>query len=78
SLGNWSVPVACISVAWIAFITVLFVLPPNHLTGYIFGGTLIALLFLYLIAVRGRFRGPVPQATSREELLRIEAEFEKS
>jgi amino acid transporter len=77
SLGNWSVPVACISVAWIAFITVLFVLPPNHLTGYIFGGTLIALLFLYLIAVRGRFRGPVPQATSREELLRIEAEFEK-
>ena len=52
------VGVACISVAWIAFITVLFVLPPNHLTGYIFGGTLVALLFFYLIAVRGKFRGP--------------------
>ncbi|HZO89666.1 MAG TPA: amino acid permease [Chthonomonadaceae bacterium] len=76
SLGNWSVPVACISVLWIAFITVLFVLPPNALTGYIFGGTLVALLILYFAAVRGRFRGPVPQAKSQEELLRIEAEYE--
>jgi amino acid transporter len=76
NLGSWSVPVAVISLVWIAFITVLFVLPPNELTGYVFGGTLVALLLFYGIAVRGRFRGPVPQATSREELLRIEAKFE--
>lgn len=76
SLGNWSMPVAYISIAWIAFITVLFVIPPNDLTGYIFGGTLAALIFLYFAAARGRFAGPVPQATSEEEMRRIEAEFE--
>jgi amino acid transporter len=77
SLGNWSVPVNVIALIWIAFITVLFVLPPNDLTGYIFGGTLAALLIFYVIRVHGRFRGPVPQATSREALLKIEAELEK-
>ena len=76
SLGSWSVAVNSIAVLWIAFITVLFVLPPNQLTGYVFGGTLVALLIYYLVGVRGRFRGPVPQAASEEELLRIEAQFE--
>ena len=59
-----------------AFITVLFVLPPNDLTGYIFEGTLLALLVFYMAGVRGRFRGPVPQATSEEEMRRLEAQFE--
>jgi amino acid transporter len=76
NLGNWSVPVSVISLLWIAFITVLFVLPPNDLTGYIFAGTLVALLIFYLVAVRGRFKGPVPQATSEEEMRRLEADFE--
>ena len=78
NLGSWSVPVNLIAVLWIAFITVLFVLPPNELTGYIFGGTLIALLTYYLIAVRGKFRGPIPQAISEAELLRIESQYETS
>ena len=77
SLGNWSVPVNLVALVWIAFITVLFVLPPNDLTGYIFGGTLAALLVFYVLRVRGRFRGPVPQARSQDELLKLEAEFEK-
>ncbi|HZT44255.1 MAG TPA: amino acid permease [Chthonomonadaceae bacterium] len=76
SLGRWSVPVNCIALLWIAFITVLFVLPPNQLTGYVFGGTLAALLVYYWAGVRGRFRGPVPQAASEAELLRLEAEYE--
>jgi len=76
SLGSWSVPVTLIALIWIAFITVLFVLPPNSLTGYIFAGVLAALAVLYIVGVRGRFRGPVPQATSEEELLRIEAQYE--
>jgi amino acid transporter len=76
SLGNWSVPINIIAIIWIAFITVLFVLPPNTLTGYIFGGTLIALLIFYFVAVRGKFRGPVGMARSEEELLRLEAEIE--
>ena len=77
SLGNWSMPVSLVALAWIAFITVLFVLPPNELTGWIFGGALAALGLFYLARVRGRFQGPVPQATSQVELLKLEAEFEK-
>lgn len=77
SLGSWSLPITYISLAWIAFITVLFVLPPNHLTGYIFGGTLVALIGLYFVTARGKFKGPVPQAASEEEMLRMEAEFER-
>jgi amino acid transporter len=58
SLGKWSGIVNCIALAWIAFISVLFVLPPNQLTGYIFGALLIALIVLYLTSARSRFRGP--------------------
>lgn len=76
SLGNWSTPVAIVSLAWIAFITVLFVVPPNDLTGYIFAGTLVGLLALFVTTARGKFKGPVPQATSESEILRIESEFE--
>ena len=75
SLGNWSVPVNLVALAWIAFITVLFVLPPNELTGYVFAGTLLALLVFYCGCVRGKFRGPVPQATSPEELLKLERDL---
>ena len=57
-------------------LTVLFVIPPNDLTGYIFGGTLATLLVLYFATAHGTFRGPVPQAASEEEMLRLEAEFE--
>lgn len=76
NLGSWSVPINIIAILWIAFITVLFVLPPNTLTGTIFGGTLVAMLVFYFVAVRGRFKGPVGQAHSEEELLRLEAEYE--
>jgi len=62
SLGNWSMPVNLVALLWIAFITVLFVLPPNVLTGWIFGGTFAGLALFYVIRVRGRFKGPVPQA----------------
>jgi amino acid transporter len=76
NLGQWSVPVNLIALAWIGFITVLFVLPPNELTGFIFGGTLLALVTFYWLGIRGRFKGPVPQATSAEELLKMETELE--
>ena len=77
SLGAWSGPVNVIALIWIAFITVLFVLPPNDLTGYIFAGTFLALIIFYVARVRGRFRGPVAQASSDAELLKMEAELEK-
>lgn len=75
SLGRWTTLVNAVAIAWIAFITVLFVLPPNDLTGYIFGGTAMALVVYYFAAIRHRFKGPVPQAHSVEELQRIEEEY---
>jgi amino acid transporter len=78
NLGGWSVPVAGISVIWIAFITVLFILPPNHLSGIVFGLTVLALVIWYFVSARGRFQGPVRQATSEEEMRRIESEFERN
>jgi amino acid transporter len=77
SLGAWSAPVNAIALGWIAFITVLFVLPPNHLTGAFMAGSLIALFAWYALALRGRFRGPMPQAASRDDLLRRERELEE-
>jgi len=77
NLGNWSVPVNVVALVWIAFITVLFVLPPNELTGFIFGGTFVAMAGFYYVRVHGRFRGPMPQAKSQQELLSMEAELEK-
>ena len=50
--------VAVVAVIWIAFITVLFVLPPNALSGWIFGGCSVAVIAWYFIAIRGRFQGP--------------------
>jgi amino acid transporter len=58
NLGAWSRPVNVIALIWIAFITVLFVLPPNQLTGYVFGATLLAVVVLYFATARGRFLGP--------------------
>ncbi len=76
NLGSWSGPVNTVAIVWVAFITVLFILPPNELTGIIFGGTLLALLAYYWIAVRGRFRGPLPQAASESGLLQIEQDLD--
>lgn len=64
NLGKWSILVNGIALAWIAFISVLFVLPPNDLTGKIFGALLIALIVLYVASARGKFRGPAHAAVS--------------
>jgi hypothetical protein len=46
------------------------------LTGCVYAGTLAALLAYFLIGVRGRFRGPVPQAATEADLARLEQELE--
>ena len=58
SLGRWGALVNALAVAWVAFITVLFVAPPNEQTGYTFAGALVLLGVYYLTLVRGRFAGP--------------------
>ena len=57
-LGRFSLLVNLAALAWIAVITVLFVLPPNELAGYTFTGSLLALLVYWRSYMRARFRGP--------------------
>lgn len=57
-LGRFSAPVNAIALAWVAIITVLFVLPPNLLAGYTFAGSVGALALLWFFSMRARFRGP--------------------
>ncbi|HET7135986.1 MAG TPA: amino acid permease, partial [Casimicrobiaceae bacterium] len=57
-LGRFANAVDVIALAWIAVITVLFVLPPNQLAGYTFAGSLAALAVYWFAWMRARFRGP--------------------
>jgi len=57
-LGNASVPLAVLAVVWVGVITVLFVLPPNQLVGYTFGGCIAAIGLYWFVVARARFRGP--------------------
>lgn len=58
SLGRWSTPVALVAVLWIAFITVVFVLPPNQQAGRVMAGLLLALAVIWFGWSRSRFEGP--------------------
>ena len=78
NMGRYSRPMNAIAVLWIGFITVLFVLPPNELTGKVFAVVFALLLAYYAAAVRGKFKGPVPQALSEQDLLKIEQEFDRA
>lgn len=74
NLGKWGGLINTIAVAWVAFITVLFVVPPNALTGKTFAGLLTVLAVYYVTRVRGVFQGPKKLGTE-EELLRMEEEL---
>jgi amino acid transporter len=56
-LGRWSNLVNLVAVAWIAFITVLFMLPPNERTGLTFVALLVGLVALWWGWARARYRG---------------------
>jgi len=77
NLGAWGSAINAVAVAWIAFIFVLFVAPPNQLTGYTFAGVAVLLTVYYLAAVRGKFEGPKNVGTE-EDLLRVEEDLEKT
>ena len=58
SLGAFSTPVATVAVLWIAFILVVFVLPPNDQAGQVMGGLLAVLCVIWFGWSRSRFAGP--------------------
>jgi amino acid transporter len=57
-LGRYSPLVNAVALAWVAVVTVLFVLPPNELAGYTFAGSLALLTLYWRGYMRSRFRGP--------------------
>ncbi len=82
-LGRWSKPVGVIATVWVAFITVLFMLPqafpPNLQTNFNYApvAVLFVLLFAggwWLAGARKWFKGPRVQGTA-EELAAIEREL---
>jgi amino acid permease (GABA permease) len=82
-LGRWSRPIGIIAVAWVAFITVLFMLPQvSPVTAETFNYTPIAVLVVlgfagiwWLVSARTWFTGPRVQG-SPEELAAAERELE--
>jgi amino acid permease (GABA permease) len=82
-LGRWSRPIGIIAVAWVAFITVLFMLPQvSPVTAETFNYTPIAVLVVlgfagiwWLASARRWFTGPKVQG-SPEELAAAERELE--
>ncbi|HKV88573.1 MAG TPA: amino acid permease [Candidatus Dormibacteraeota bacterium] len=83
-LRQWSYVVGWIAVIWIAFISILFVLPQfypgNTFATFNFAPVAVAVVLVYaggywFLSARNWFKGPKVQG-SAEELARIEAELE--
>jgi amino acid permease (GABA permease) len=82
-LGRWSRPIGTVAVAWVAVITILFMLPTlSPITRSNFNYTVVAVAAVlgfagiwWLASARRWFTGPKVQGTA-EELAAIEAELE--
>ncbi|MFC9694826.1 amino acid permease [Kribbella sp. NPDC056951] len=83
SLGRWSKPIGIIAIVWVAFITVLFMLPQaSPVTGKNFNYTPIAVLVVlgfaagyWFLSARRWFTGPKVQG-SEAELAAIERDLD--
>jgi len=82
-LRQWSAPIGWIAVIWIAFITILFVLPQtspgNTITTFNYAPVAVGAVLLYsggywFLSARKWFKGPKVQG-SADELAKIEAEL---
>ena len=83
-LGRWSRPIGIVAIGWVAFITVLFMLPTaSPVTRLTFNYTPVAVLAVlgfagiwWIVSARHWFTGPKMQG-SAEELAAIELELER-
>ncbi len=73
SLGRWGVLLNAVALAWVAFITVLFSIPPNELAGWSVLALCGFMALYWRLDARHRFTGPQP--SSESELRRIEADL---
>jgi hypothetical protein len=62
----------------VAFITILFVLPPNQLTGYTFAGAIVLLAVYYFAWARAHFAGPPALKRLRETAIPSRSAGERS
>ena len=74
TLGRAAVPVNAIAVIYTAFICVVLVAPPNQLAGKTLAGVVVALVLIYALQVRRRFRGPEWAIAARSRRPRIISE----
>jgi amino acid transporter len=89
NLGRWYKPIGTVAVLWVAFISVLFILPitptgipfKNGFTWLSFNyapiavvGTLVLVTAWWLVSARKWFKGPIAQG-SEDELARIEEQY---
>ena len=83
-LGRWSRPIGIVAIGWVAFITVLFMLPTaSPVTRLTFNYTPVAVLVVlgfagiwWIVSARHWFTGPKVQGSS-EELAAMELELER-
>ena len=57
-LGRFGAAVNAVAVCYAAFMCVVLVMPPNQLAGYTLAGLAVALLVVWGVEVRHKFRGP--------------------
>ncbi len=75
SLGRFGPFINAIAIVWVAFITILFCLPPNELTLWTTVVFVIALVIYWYGYANKHFTGP--RKASEEEMRRIEEELER-
>ena len=73
SLGKWGPVLNVICFLWVAFITILFSIPPNELAGWTMITLAVLLVLYWRVSERRRFTGP--RKVTEEELAAIEKEF---
>jgi amino acid transporter len=73
SLGSWGLLINWAAVLWVAFITILFSIPPNELAGWSIILLGVFMVLYWQLDAKKRFTGPTP--ADETELRRIEAEL---
>ncbi len=73
SLGRWGLFINWAAVLWVAFITILFSIPPNELAGWSIILLGVFMVLYWQLDAKKRFTGPTP--ADEAELRRIEAEL---
>jgi amino acid transporter len=78
NLGKLSKPINIISLVWIAFISVIMIIPPNQNAGIALVGLMVLLIIMDLAYYNKNFEGPqAALKNSVQQILKKEQELEK-